>query len=61
MRRLDELTRHQVLLFKGDFDKLHRLHRNRKVTEVIRILVRRHIETLEQTRAPVVEEKVNVE
>ena len=57
MRNLDELTRHQIRLHKGDFEKLERLHRNRKPTDVIRILVRRHIDALEQN--PIVKEKLN--
>jgi hypothetical protein len=57
-RSLGEITRHQILLNKGDWDKLKLLHKNHTVTEVIRILVRRHINELENRST---EEKLDVE
>jgi hypothetical protein len=48
MPRLTEtLTRHQLLLFEGDFEKLNSFYQHRSATEVIRTLVRRHIESIE--------------
>jgi hypothetical protein len=37
------LTRHQVLLYKGDFQALNDIYSSRSATEVIRELVRIHI------------------
>jgi hypothetical protein len=39
----EKLTRHQVMLFEGDLDRLSDIYRRRRATEVIRILVRRHL------------------
>lgn len=43
MKSPEKLTRHQVLLFEGDFDRLSDIYRRRRATEVIRLLVRRHL------------------
>lgn len=37
------LTRHQVLLYKGDFSALNDIYSSKSATEVIRELVRAHI------------------
>lgn len=46
-RSAAELTRHQILLAKGDWEKLQHYHRNRTTTEVIRLLVQRHLREME--------------
>lgn len=43
MKSPEKLTRHQILLFEGDFDKLSDIYRRRRATEVIRTLVREHL------------------
>jgi hypothetical protein len=43
MKSPEKLTRHQILLFEGDFDRLSDIYRRRRATEVIRLLVRRHL------------------
>lgn len=47
MKTTEELTRHQILLFKGDFFRLSELYQQRSPTEVVRLLVRKHIEAVE--------------
>ena len=47
MKSPTKLTRHQILLFEGDFDRLSDIYRRRRATEVIRILVRRHLEEID--------------
>lgn len=41
------LTRHQVLLYRGDFTRLNELYSSKSATEVIRELVRKHIMQVE--------------
>lgn len=48
MKYTERLTRHQILLFEGDFAKLDELYSHRSATEVVRILVRRHIQAIEE-------------
>lgn len=43
-----KLTRHQILLFPGDYERLGELYVSRRAAEVIRTLVRKHIELIEQ-------------
>lgn len=47
MKIIEELQRHQILLYQGDFERLSSFYRRRKATEVIRILVRRHLEEID--------------
>lgn len=47
-RFTENLTRHQLLLFEGDFAKLNSLYQHRSATEVIRKLVRDHINRVEE-------------
>lgn len=47
MKSPEKLTRHQILLFEGDFDRLSDIYRRRRATEVIRILVRRHLQEID--------------
>lgn len=47
MKSPERLTRHQILLFEGDFAKLDELYTHRSATEVVRILVRKHIIAIE--------------
>lgn len=42
------LTRHQILLYKGDFQRLNDIYSSKSATEVIRELVRRHITDVER-------------
>lgn len=42
------LTRHQVLLYKGDFSTLNDIYSSKSATEVIRELVRAHIVAVQQ-------------
>lgn len=51
MKSPDKLTRHQVLLYEGDFDKLSALYRRRSATEVIRTLVRNFLNDIERPQA----------
>lgn len=44
----DKLTRHQVLLFEGDMERLRNIHTGKlSPTNVIRQLVRNHLERVE--------------
>jgi len=43
----ERLTRHQILLFEGDFDRLSDIYRRRRATEVIRTLVRKHLDAVD--------------
>lgn len=47
MKSLTKLTRHQILLYDGDFDRLSEIYHRRKATEIIRTLVRNHIAAVE--------------
>ncbi len=47
MKSPEKLTRHQILLYEGDFDKLNDIYRRRRATEVVRLLVRRHLNEIE--------------
>lgn len=47
MKSLDKLTRHQILLYEGDFERLSEIYRRRKATEIVRTLVRNHIAAVE--------------
>jgi hypothetical protein len=47
----DKLTRHQVLLFEGDWDRLNRIYTNKSATSVIRDLVRSHCDRVESELA----------
>jgi len=47
MKSAEKLTRHQILLYEGDFDKLNDIYRRRRATEVVRLLVRRHLNEIE--------------
>lgn len=63
MKRGEELSRHQVLLYKGDFEKLSSINRRRRATQIIRHLVRQHLEAVEAKVAPMerqIEEMENV-
>lgn len=42
------LTRHQILLYKGDFQRINDLYSSKSATEVIRQLVRQHIIAVEK-------------
>jgi hypothetical protein len=42
------LTRHQVLLYKGEFQQLNDIYSSKSATEVIRELVHRHIEEVRE-------------
>jgi len=53
------LTRHQVLLYKGDFAALGEFYSSKSTTEVIRELVRAHIIQCRQRLAEI-KEKANV-
>lgn len=46
----EPLSRHQILLFEGDFDRLSNIYTKRSPTEVIRLLVRQHIEQILQRK-----------
>ena len=48
MKSPEKLTRHQILLYEGDFDKLNDIYRRRRATEVVRLLVRRHLQAIEE-------------
>lgn len=48
MKSTEKLTRHQILLYEGDFDKLNDIYRRRSATEVVRLLVRRHLHDIEE-------------
>lgn len=48
VRSTERLQRHQILLYAGDYDRLGGLFRERSAAEVIRALVRRYIEDVEQ-------------
>ena len=49
------LTRHQVLLFEGQYARLNELYAKRSAAEVIRELVRRHIEGVERRAKEIAE------
>jgi hypothetical protein len=49
-------TRHNILLYKGDFSKLKILHPHELATSVVRRLVREHIERMDGVKHPDVEE-----
>jgi hypothetical protein len=57
MRSRETLTLHLIRLYEGDFDKLAEIHTHRKPNEVIRLLVRRHIEQVQAQTAPKLEGK----
>ena len=44
----EDLSHHHILLYKGDFAKLASFYRDRSPTDIIRTLVRRHLERLEE-------------
>jgi hypothetical protein len=45
---MDKLTRHQILLFEGDFERLKNIHTGKlSPTGAIRMLVRNHLERIE--------------
>lgn len=43
----EKLTRHQILLYAGDMDRLKAIWHNRSPTSVIRDLVRQHCDRVE--------------
>lgn len=47
MRRIDPVTGHHLLLFKGDFDRLRTFHPHDSPTSIIRQLVREHLNRME--------------
>lgn len=51
------LTRHQVLLYKGDFHELAEFYTSKSTTEVIRELVRAHIIQCRQRLAEIKEKE----
>lgn len=42
------LTRHQVLLYEGQFERLNEIYSSRSASEVIRQLVDNHLKLIEQ-------------
>ena len=50
MKSPEKLTRHQILLFEGDFDKLSDIYRRRRATEVVRTLVREHLRRVDRSK-----------
>lgn len=44
----DPLHRHQVLLFRGDFERLGEYYTIRSASDVIRTLVRQHLDKLDE-------------
>lgn len=51
------LTRHQILLYKGDFEKINDLYSSQSATAVIRELVHRHIASCERRLAEIQKEE----
>jgi len=47
MRTVEKLTRHQILLYPGDFERLSRMTRNGSASALVRELVRKYIEATE--------------
>lgn len=47
MRSNEPLQRHQILLHRGDYERLGELFRDRSAAEIIRALVRKFIEDVE--------------
>ena len=54
---MDPLTRHQVLLYKGDFHALGEFYTSKSTTEVIRELVREHVIKCRQRLAEIKEKE----
>lgn len=50
MKSTERLTRHNILLFEGDLERLRDFYLHRSPTEVIRVLLRKHLQALEQTK-----------
>jgi hypothetical protein len=48
MRTVEKLTRHQVLLYPGDFERLSRMTRGGGAGTIIRELVRRYLIATDQ-------------
>lgn len=44
---MDRLTRHQILLYRGDFDRLKNIYAHHSPTSIIRDLVRGHLDRVE--------------
>jgi hypothetical protein len=40
---MDKLTRHQILLYRGDFERLKNIYANHSPTSIVRELVRAHL------------------
>ena len=47
MKSLTPLKRHQILLYDGDYNRLGELYSEKSASEVVRTLVRKHIEAVE--------------
>lgn len=48
MNNPEPLHRHQILLYKGDFERLQSIYQTKKPTSVIRDLVRKHVDEIER-------------
>jgi hypothetical protein len=44
---MDKLTRHQILLYRGDFERLKNIYALHSPTSIIRDLVRSHLNRVE--------------
>jgi hypothetical protein len=44
---MDKLTRHQILLYRGDFERLKNIYANHSPTSIVRELVRAHLHRVE--------------
>lgn len=55
MKSPERLHRTNIYLFEGDLARLGELYQHRKPSEVVRILVRKHIQSIESQ----LKEKVN--
>jgi hypothetical protein len=44
---MDKLTRHQILLYSGDFERLKNIYVNHSPTSIVRELVRAHLHRVE--------------
>jgi hypothetical protein len=44
---MDKLTRHQILLYSGDFERLKNIYANHSPTSIVRELVRAHLHRVE--------------
>lgn len=55
-----EKTRHNIYLYSGDYAKLGEIHPTLPPSEVIRRLIRNHIDKVESAKVGVVDETVEL-